>query len=81
MNKHKKTRIKKQKKKKIKRKRKKIDTSKQKLQSLILTISLNQIYLQINKNAIGNLEIQRSRPKMLQPNKIDLRMFCEKLHP
>ena len=62
MNKQKKTRIKKQKKKKIKRKRKKIDTSKQKLQSLILTVSLNQIYLQINKNVISNLEIQRSRP-------------------
>ena len=63
MKKQKKTRIKKQKKKKIKRKRKKIDTSKQKLQSLILTVFLNQIYLQINKNAISNLEIQRSRSK------------------
>ena len=50
----------------MKRKKKKksleLNTLKQKLLGLILTVLLSQIYSQSNKEVISNLKTQKSRP-------------------
>ena len=51
------------KKRKGKKKSLELNTSKQKLLGLILTVPLSQIYSQSNKEVISNLKTQRSRPK------------------
>ena len=47
----------------MKKKSLELNTSKQKLLGLILTIPLSQIYSQSNKKVISNLKTQRSMPK------------------
>ena len=47
----------------MKKKSLELNTSKQKLLGLILTIPLSQIYSQSNKKVIINLKTQRSMPK------------------
>ena len=42
------------------------------IQAWFLTVSLNQIYSQVNERVISNLKLKDQK-------KIDLRMFCEKL--